>query len=99
MKKVSIEKNDGIAEVIDRVLAASDDEVLLVVPKGSELAKSASNFRLLRREADSADKTIVVVSVDPAVLSFAKDNAMETEEREPGGKKMHGHANATAGVA
>lgn len=98
MKKVSVEKHEGIAEVIDRILGATDDEILLVVPKGSELAKSASNFRLLKREADSADKQIVVVSLDPAVLAFARDNDMETEEREPAGRetaaKSHPHAHA-----
>ncbi|HVO28629.1 MAG TPA: hypothetical protein VMT81_01450 [Candidatus Paceibacterota bacterium] len=77
MKKITVEKGEGIAEVIDKILAVPDADVLLAVPNDSELARSASNFRLLKREADSADKIVVVESVDEAVLSFAKENGIE----------------------
>jgi hypothetical protein len=77
MKKINVDKSEGVAEVIDRVLAIEDSAVLLVIPKGSALAKSASNFRLLKREATAADKTIAIESGDEDVVSFAEMNAIE----------------------
>ncbi len=72
MKKITVDKNEGIAEVIDRVLAASDADVVLVVPKGSVLAKSASNFRLLKREAGLAEKKIAIESIDDEIIQLAE---------------------------
>lgn len=77
MKKINVDKGEGIAEVIDRILATEDDSILLVIPKGSALAKSASNFRLLKREATAADKTIGIESSDEDIASFAEMNAIE----------------------
>jgi len=71
MKKIIVDKSEGIAEVIDRVLAATDTDITLVIPKGSALAKSASSFRLLKREAGLAEKTIVVESSDETVIDLA----------------------------
>ena len=76
MKKIIIEKGEGIAEVIDRMLAVEDSDIMFVVPKGSALAKSASNFRLLKREAGLAGKKIMVESVDGEVLELAEANGI-----------------------
>src|SRR6185437_10341360 len=77
MKKIIVDKNEGVAEVIDRVLGESDNEISIVVPKGSALGRSVSNFHLLKREADSARRTIVVESVDETILAFAKESGIE----------------------
>lgn len=76
MKRITIEKNEEIAEVIDRILEGSDDEVTLTVPKGSALGKSISNFHLLKREADSAGKLVTVESVDDHILAFAEQSGL-----------------------
>lgn len=73
MKKIVVEKTDGIAEVIDRILNEQEDEVTIVVPRSSELVRSMSNFRLLKREAESAGKDVSIESVDETVLAFAKE--------------------------
>lgn len=78
MKKIAIEKEEGIAEVIDRMLGEPDDEVALVIPKGSALARSVSNFHLLKREADAAGKTVAIESVDDTILAFAKQSDLES---------------------
>lgn len=78
MKKIIVDKSEGIAEVIDRMLAEPDDEISLVVPKGSVLGRSASNFHLLKREADSAGRSVVVESVDETILAFAKESGIES---------------------
>jgi hypothetical protein len=76
MKKITVDKSEGIAEVIDRILAVDDSDITLVIPKGSALGKSSSNFRLLKREADSADKKVVVDSSDEAVVAFAEEQGL-----------------------
>lgn len=78
MKKIIVDKTEGIAEVIDRILNEPDNEISLVVPKGSSLGKSISNFHLLKREADSAGRDIVVESVDETILAFAKESGLES---------------------
>jgi hypothetical protein len=78
MKKIAVDKGEGIAEVIDRILAVGDEEILLAIPKGSALGKSASNFRLLKREADAAEKTVFIDSSDEAIVSLAKECGLES---------------------
>jgi hypothetical protein len=102
MKKITVDKEDGIAEVIDHLLDASDDEITLVIPKGSALIRSMSNFRLLKREADAAGKDVAVESVDDTALSFAKEcgiqavhplwRGVRTESDEEGTRRIpRGH--------
>jgi hypothetical protein len=78
MKKIIVDKGEGIAEVIDRILNEPDGDVSVVIPKGSALGRSVSNFHLLKREADSAGRAIVVESVDETILAFAKESGIES---------------------
>ena len=78
MKKIIVDKSEGIAEVIDRILNEPDGEVSVVIPKGSALGRSVSNFHLLKREADSAGRSIVIESVDETILAFAKESGIES---------------------
>ena len=77
MKKIIVDKADGIAEVIDNMLNEPDSEISLVIPKGSALGKSARNFQLLKREAEAAEKTVAIESVDETILAFAKESHIE----------------------
>jgi hypothetical protein len=77
MKKLSIGKNDGIAEVVERVIADEETALILMIPKGCALGTSVSNFHLLRREADAAGKAVAVESVDENVLALAKGAGLE----------------------
>lgn len=77
MKKITIEKEEEIADVVERVLGESDPDVTIVIPKGSALARSARNFHLLKREADGAGKSIAIESVDETILAFAKESGLE----------------------
>jgi len=78
MKKIIVDKNEGIAEVIDRILNEPDGEISVVIPKGSALGRSVSNFHLLKREADSAGRSIIIESVDETILAFAKEGGIES---------------------
>ncbi len=76
MKKIVVEKADGIAEVIDQILNEQEDRVVIVIPRSSALVRSMSNFRLLKRETDAAGKEVSIESVDETVLAFAKECGM-----------------------
>ncbi|MBI4095034.1 MAG: hypothetical protein HY435_02480 [Candidatus Liptonbacteria bacterium] len=77
MTKISIDKNDHITEIIEKVLDAKDSEITLVIPKQSALKSSGTNFRLLGREAASASKRVIVESVDEEILSLAAKHNLE----------------------
>ena len=77
MKKITIEKEEEIADVVERVLSESDADITLVIPKESALARSVRNFHLLKREADAAGKGISIESVDETILAFAKESGLE----------------------
>ncbi len=77
MKKIILDKEEGIAEAIERVLAEEDADIALVIPKGSVLGRSAANFHLLKREADAAEKSVAVESVDEHILAFAKGSGLD----------------------
>lgn len=76
-KKIYVNKNDEVTEVVEALIDADADEVILSIPKFSKLAESASHFHLLRREAEVLKKKIVVESVDEAVLSLCEAQRIE----------------------
>jgi hypothetical protein len=75
-KKIIIDREDGAGEVVDRILGEPDHALILVVPRGSTLGKSARNFTLIKRESADAGKEISVESVDENILAFAKNAGM-----------------------
>jgi hypothetical protein len=76
MQKILVEKNEAVADLIERILEVEGNELLLVIPKKSHLLDSPNNFRLLAREAQVLGKTIQIESVDPEVLELAKANGL-----------------------
>ena len=72
MKRIFINKNDGIAEIVESVINDPDFDVTLVIPKNASIGESVSNFRLLKREADTANKNLRIESVDDDILASAK---------------------------
>ena len=77
MKRILVDKNEPIAELIERIIEDPEVGIVLVVPKGSNLSSSVSNFHLLSREAKAAGKTITIESVDESVLALAKSSRIE----------------------
>lgn len=77
MKKIFVDKNEGVAEVVEKIIGHEESTVVLVVPKNAELGESVSNFHLIKREADAAEKHILVESVDEVILALAKSSKIE----------------------
>src|SRR3989344_1477850 len=71
MKKIYVNKTDPVALIIEKVIKSPDKEVVLYVPRGSMLASSRNNFKLLKREAGSANKILSIESVDDDILELA----------------------------
>ena len=86
-KKITALKQEGVGEIVDRILAEPNDEITLVIPKGSPLSKSARNFGLLKREAEAAGKSLAVESTDENIVALA---------REAGIGSAHGSSRTTA---
>ncbi len=79
MKKISINKNDDVAAVVDKMLYEPDPEIVLVVPKHSKLKEAPRNFNLLKREAEAAGRKVSVESVDDEVLALAEASGLTNE--------------------
>ena len=78
MKKVYVDRTEPLDDVLNRILAAEEDELALVIPRNSKLGSSIANFHALEREAGKAGKRLVVESVDEEVLAFAEASNLES---------------------
>lgn len=71
MKKISITKKDLVPRIVEKILDCEDSEIILSIPRDSEIKKSISNLELIRREAEVAGKTISISSLDAEVRELA----------------------------
>ncbi|MFA6354175.1 MAG: hypothetical protein WCX12_00615 [Candidatus Paceibacterota bacterium] len=78
MRKIFINKNEGVAEIVEKIIAELEPELILVIPKNSILTESISNFHLIRREAEASGKSIQIESVDENILSLAKASKLDS---------------------
>lgn len=70
--RITVAKSDEPAAVVDKLIATEAKEVVLTVPRFSVLAKSAANFRLIKREAEALGKRLAIWSVDDAVADLCE---------------------------
>lgn len=72
MKKISVNKSDEVAIIVEKMIESEDDEITLSIPRFSHISESLSNFYLLKREADALGKKISVESIDDRVIELAE---------------------------
>lgn len=72
MKKITVNKSDEVAIIVEKIIDTPDGEVVLSIPRFSHLGESLSNFHLLKREADALEKKIIIESVDDHVIELAE---------------------------
>ena len=77
MKKIVVEKDATIADVIQAIADDQDPELTLVIPKETVLRESIANFQILKREANVHGKKGIVESVDEEVLALADACGLE----------------------
>ena len=88
MKKIYVGKADPITLVIEKVIKASEEDIVLYVPRGSVSFSVRNNFKLLKREANAAGKTVSFESVDDDVLELAQAFDMKALNPFFGRKKL-----------
>ncbi len=88
MKKIYVGKTDPITLVIEKVIKASEKDIVLYVPRGSVSFSIRNNFKLLKRESEAAGKTVSFESVDDDVLELAKAFDMKALNPFFGRKKL-----------
>jgi hypothetical protein len=68
---VYIDLDDEITSIIDKVENAKEKMVALVLPKRATVMQSIVNMRLLKRAADSAGRSAVLITSDSALSPLA----------------------------
>ena len=68
---VYIEPEDDITDIIARIKAAKLKLVALVPPKKIGVLRSAVNTKLVAKAAKQAEKVVVIVTTDPALIKLA----------------------------
>lgn len=66
-----LDADDEITVAVARLRKADDRHFVLVLPRGSRIATSRINFRLLEREGQARGVTVALVSDESAVRSLA----------------------------
>ncbi|MDP3999176.1 MAG: hypothetical protein Q8P76_01110 [bacterium] len=70
-KKITVNKSDEAAIIVEKIIESDAKEVILSIPRFSHLAESLSNFHLLKREAETLGKKVLIESVDDRVVELA----------------------------
>lgn len=74
VKKIFINQEEEIISIVDKILQSPDEEVTLFFPRGAQIFQSNINLKLLRREADNAEKQITIVTEDESGQKMALKN-------------------------
>ncbi|MCD6086251.1 hypothetical protein J7J37_01700 [bacterium] len=72
-KVIYIKKQEDLASVVEKIILSLSDELILVIPKNSNLAERRLNFKILKREADFSKKKIYLDTEDEKVKRFAQE--------------------------
>ena len=68
---VYIEPEDDITDILGRIKNSEEKVVALVPPKKLGVLRSAVNEKLIAKTAKTADKVVVMVTADQALLKLA----------------------------
>lgn len=68
---IYIEPEDDITDIITKIENAKEKIVALVPPKKANVFRSLVNIKLIHKAGFTADKTIVLVTTDPAIMKLA----------------------------
>jgi len=70
-KKISLNKNDRLANVIECLVGVKAKKVILEVPQNSKLGLNIENFEILKKEANTKKLELVIESADDRILELA----------------------------
>ncbi|MEX2144765.1 MAG: hypothetical protein WD712_00060 [Candidatus Spechtbacterales bacterium] len=78
---IKADSRDELTSIIDKVLTHEADSVLLEVSDNAYIAQNILNFRLLKREAETAGKKITVISENPRIQALAARAGLRIQDR------------------
>lgn len=87
LEKISIRAKDELTSIVERVIKAEADEIILDLPKTSNFGRSLLNFQLLKREAESAGKRITIDCENPGVQDMAVEVGFEVAGKHMAAKE------------
>ncbi|MBQ9017999.1 hypothetical protein IJ118_02975 [Candidatus Saccharibacteria bacterium] len=68
---IYIEPEDDITDIITKIENSKEKIIALVPPKKAGVFRSIVNIKLMAKAAASANKTVVLVTVDPSIIKLA----------------------------
>lgn len=71
IEKVFVDADDEIIFVVEKILKAPTNKVIVVIPASSTIESSAISMKLLSRQIVDSNKNIVVVSDNPVAKNLA----------------------------
>ncbi|OGZ53329.1 MAG: hypothetical protein A3B25_03785 [Candidatus Ryanbacteria bacterium RIFCSPLOWO2_01_FULL_48_26] len=77
MKKIFVRRDESVAELVEKIISAEEEDIVLVIPNASGIGRAVSSFDLIKRESEAAGKKIFVESVDEKILALAKSLRIE----------------------
>lgn len=77
------ETGDEVTDLVDRLRMADGEEVTLVLPRGSAVAQSLVNLKLLRREAEKLGLSLSLVASDPIIRHLATEAGLTSHGELP----------------
>lgn len=76
-KSIYVNLEDDIAKIGARLKKESADEVILVIPKKSQIFSDSINLRLLKKQADVLGKTVSIMTMDEIGQMYAKEAGLD----------------------
>lgn len=68
---IYIEPEDDITDIITKIENSKEKIIALVPPKKAGVFRSAVNIKLMSKASKAAEKTVVLVTVDPSIVRLA----------------------------
>lgn len=68
---IYIEPEDDITDIITKIENSPEKITVLVPPKKAGVLRSVVNIKLIAKAAAAAEKTVVLVTVDPSIIKLA----------------------------
>ena len=68
---IYIEPEDDITDIITKIENSKEKIIALVPPKKAGVFRSAVNIKLISKASKAAEKTVVLVTVDPSIVKLA----------------------------
>lgn len=87
-KIIHVLKNDKFDDIFDLFKNTEAKEVIFVFPNGSKFVKQEQYFFAIKREADSSDKRVSIMTADPVIARFASQNSLELIETSKSKKRQ-----------